>query len=75
MKKPVNKYRILVTSVLILLCTAIHQNLDAGFHVTSLKKEIRECKNAKKSSFTDDNFIVKVLLRFTSSYEKAQPLF
>lgn len=67
MKKSVYTYRIVVTMTLMLFCTAIHQNLDAGFHMLLPKKEVRKCKAENKSSFADDNFVIKILLRFSSA--------
>ncbi|MGN6439195.1 MAG: hypothetical protein ACTHMM_21815 [Agriterribacter sp.] len=64
MKKSVHTYRILITTALILFCIAIHQNLDAGFHVTSFKKEVREYKPVEKA-FVEDNFLLKALLRLS----------
>ncbi|MGN6490527.1 MAG: hypothetical protein ACTHLE_00920 [Agriterribacter sp.] len=64
MKKSVRTYRILVTTALILFCIAIHQNLDAGFHVSSFKKDVREYKSVEQP-FVEDNFILKALLRLS----------
>lgn len=59
---------------MLLLCITFHQNLDAGFHVSSIQQGIQGWKAAKKHSFTEDNFILRLLLRFSTVEEQARPL-
>jgi len=64
----------MVTATLLLFCTIIHQDLDAGFHISSVQQGIQGWRTAKKRALSEDNFILRILLRFSSVEEHAQAI-